>query len=168
MSRSGMEENDISQDFEKLVGKKSQSSESEQEINTDEMNQQVARQKMLQQQQQQMMQQKMMQQQMMQQQMLQQQMMQQAQQNKQEQKEVEVKVINETKENFTTEKPLLKVLSLLGVLFALFFVFASKQVEGAVSSIPYLSNLTFQDQVNLVIRAILFITIFFIVNTYLL
>jgi hypothetical protein len=53
-----------------------------------------------------------------------------------------------------------KSLSLLGVLFALFYVFSSSQLEGVVTKIPYLSN----QQLNLAVRGLLFVVVYFVLD----
>ena len=58
----------------------------------------------------------------------------------------------------------IKSLSLLGVLFALFFVFASSQLETVVKGVPYLSN----PQLNVVARGLLFVVVYFILDKFVL
>ena len=71
-------------------------------------------------------------------------------------------------ENFSNTRSLNKTLSLLGVLFALFFVFSSSQLEGALGGISYISNLPFASQVNLVIRGLLFVFVYFLLDYFVL
>lgn len=164
---------DISQDFEQLMKKNDQSDQSGTELSPSLSSSSVESedrdQKMMQQQamQQQMMQQQMMQQQMMQQQMLQQQKQQQMKAKPQENiKKSEPSPVKQ--ENFTTEKSSSKSLTILGVLFALFYVFSSNQVENVVNMVPYVSTLSFGNQINLVIRAVLFVVVFFVLERYVL
>jgi ATP-dependent Zn protease len=138
---------------------------------------------MSQQMQQQMMQQQMMQQQQM---MKQQQMMQQQQQeiknnppsidksessvpsssdqssNKKESTVVKVR------EEPRVEKSLFSGLTNFAVLFALFFIFSSSQVEGGLASISYLQNVPYTEYVNLLIRSLLFVIIYFIADKFIL
>jgi hypothetical protein len=81
-------------------------------------------------------------------------------------KKVEEK--SKTVENFSNARSLNKTLSLLGVLFALFFVFSSSQLEGALGSISYIANLPFASQVNLVIRGLLFVLVYFLLDYFVL
>ena len=71
-------------------------------------------------------------------------------------------------ENFSNTRSLNKTLSLLGVLFALFFVFSSSQLEGALGGISYINNLPFASQINLVIRGLLFVLVYFLLDYFLL
>jgi len=71
-------------------------------------------------------------------------------------------------ENFSNERSLNKTLALLGVLFALFFVFSSAQLEGVLGGVSYISNLPFAPQVNLVIRGLLFVLVYFLLDYFVL
>jgi len=79
-----------------------------------------------------------------------------------------VEVNSKNIESFTNEKSLNKTLATLGVLFALFFVFSSSQLEGALGGVSYLNNLPFPGQINLVIRALLFIIVYFLLDYFVL
>jgi hypothetical protein len=116
-------------------------------------------------------QQQMMQQQMMQQQMMQQQMNQQRNvvpQNSKEDSDKRSSPAPVKNEEFTNNNSISKTLTLLGVLFALFFVFASPQVGDALGSISYLSNLPFASHINLLIRALLFVVIYGLLERFVL
>jgi hypothetical protein len=65
-------------------------------------------------------------------------------------------------------KPINKVLSVLGVLFALFFILGSSQVSGLLNMIPYLESIPFSEYINLFIRSLLFVLIFFVLDTFVL
>ena len=65
-------------------------------------------------------------------------------------------------------KPINKVLSGLGVLFALFFILGSSQVSGLLNMIPYLESIPFSEYINLFIRSLLFVLIFFVLDTFVL
>jgi Fe2+ transport system protein B len=78
------------------------------------------------------------------------------------------KVESKNIENFSNEKSLNKVLTTLGILFALFFVFSSSQLEGALGGVSYINNLPFPGQINLVIRALLFIIVYFLLDYFVL
>jgi hypothetical protein len=65
-------------------------------------------------------------------------------------------------------KPIHKVLSVLGVLLALFFILGSSQVSGLLNMIPYLESLPFSEYINLFIRSLLFVLIFFVLDTFVL
>jgi hypothetical protein len=139
---------EISQDFENLVGNKGGAGDSDNGPSNE--------QKLLQQR---MMQQQAMQQQAMQQQAMQQQAMQQPnQQGSSDKNTGSVK-----KEGFMN-KFNVKSLSLLGVLFALFYVFSSSQLEGVIKNVPYLSN----QQLNLAVRGLLFVVVYFILDKFVL
>jgi hypothetical protein len=138
---------EISQDFDNLVGNKGGAADSD--------NGQMNEQKLLQQR---MMQQQAMQQQAMQQQAMQQQAMQ---QQKQESSD---KNTGTVKQEGFMNKFNVKSLSLLGVLFALFYVFSSSQLEGVVTKIPYLSN----QQLNLAVRGLLFVVVYFVLDKFVL
>ena len=152
-SRDG--ENDISEDFEQLVGNKGgqqgDASDASASINVQDMNQQQMRQQMMQQQQQQ-----------------QREHMAQAQQQPSDKNEepVRVSVVNETKENFSNDPT--KILTAVCVLFALFFVFASSQLTDGLNGIAFIKNLPFAEQSNLVIRGLLFVTIYMLLDRFVL
>jgi len=152
-SRDG--ENDISEDFEQLVGNKGgqqgDASDASASINVQDMNQQQMRQQMMQQQQQQ-----------------QREHMAQAQQQASDKNEepVRVSVVNETKENFSNDPT--KILTAVCVLFALFFVFSSSQLTDGLNGIALIKNLPFAEQSNLVIRGLLFVTIYMLLDRFVL
>ena len=77
--------------------------------------------------------------------------------------EVEIK-----KENFGEQKSILKTVSKLAVVLALFFVFASPQSAGLLNYIPYLGSLPFTEYINLFIRALLFVIVYFVLETFVL
>ena len=56
----------------------------------------------------------------------------------------------------------------MGVLFVLFFLFSSKQVESGLNAIPYLSTFPYYEQVNLLSRGILMILIYVLVDKFVL
>jgi hypothetical protein len=153
-SRDG--ENDISEDFEQLVGNKGgqqgDASDASASINVQDMNQQQMRQQMMQQQQQQQ----------------QREHMAQAQQPPSDKNEepVRVSVVNETKENFSNDPT--KILTAVCVLFALFFVFSSSQLTNGLNGIGFVKNLPFAEQSNLVIRGLLFVTIYVLLDRFVL
>ena len=155
-SRDG--ENDISEDFEQLVGNKGgqqgDASDASASINVQDMNQQQMRQQMMQQQHQQQQQQR--------------EHMAQAQQQASDKNEepVRVSVVNETKENFSNDPT--KILTAICVLFALFFVFSSSQLTDGLNGIGFIKNLPFAEQSNLVIRGLLFVTIYMILDRFVL
>jgi len=155
-SRDG--ENDISEDFEQLVGNKGgqqgDASDASASINVQDMNQQQMRQQMMQQQQQQQQQQR--------------EHMAQAQQQASDKNEepVRVSVVNETKENFSNDPT--KILTAVCVLFALFFVFSSSQLTDGLNGIALIKNLPFAEQSNLVIRGLLFVTIYMLLDRFVL
>ena len=152
-SRDG--ENDISEDFEQLVGNKGgqqgDASDASASINVQDMNQQQMRQQMMQQQQQQ-----------------QREHMAQAQQQVSDKNEepVHVSVVNETKENFSNDPT--KILTAVCVLFALFFAFASSQLTNGLNGVAFIKNLPFSEQSNLVIRGLLFVTIYMLLDRFVL
>ena len=154
-SRDG--ENDISEDFEELVGNKGgqqgDASDASASINVQDMNQQQMRQQMMQQQQQQQQQRE---------------HMVQAQQPPSDKNEepVRVSVVNETKENFSNDPT--KILTAVCVLFALFFVFASSQLTNGLNGVGFIKNLPFSEQSNLVIRGLLFVTIYMLLDRFVL
>jgi uncharacterized membrane protein YcjF (UPF0283 family) len=154
-SRDG--ENDISEDFEQLVGNKGgqqgDASDASASINVQDMNQQQMRQQMMQQQQQQQ----------------QREHMAQAQQPQSDKNEepVRVSVVNEIKENFSFSDPT-KILTAVCVLFALFFVFSSSQLTNGLNGIGFVKNLPFAEQSNLVIRGLLFVTIYMLLDRFVL
>lgn len=142
--------NQISEDFDNLVGNKGGAGDSD----NGAMNEQ------------QMLQQRMMQQQAMQQQAMQQQAMQQQamqQQPAMQQPSSDKNTVAVKQEGFMNIFNI-KSLSLLGVLFALFFVFASSQLETVVKGVPYLSN----PQLNVVARGLLFVVVYFILDKFVL
>ena len=153
-SRDG--ENDISEDFEQLVGNKGgqqgDASDASASINVQDMNQQQMRQQMMQQQQQQ-----------------QREHMAQAQQPQSDKNEepVRVSVVNEIKENFSFSDPT-KILTAVCVLFALFFVFSSSQLTNGLNGVAFIRNLPFSEQLNLVIRGLLFVTIYMLLDRFVL
>ena len=181
--------NDISEDFENLVANKGNDqsdmsgSDASLSVNSPVKKQEANPQQM----QQQMMQQQMMQQQQM---MKQQQMMQQQQQQQQEMKNnppsidksessvssssdqsssnKKASTVAKVREEPKVEKSLFSGLTNFAILFALFFIFASSQVEGGLGSISYLKNVPFTEYVNLLIRALLFVIIYFIVDKFIL
>ena len=113
-----------------------------------------------------MLQQRMMQQQAMQQQAMQQQAMQQQamqQQAMQQQPSSDKNTAAVKQEGFMNIFNT-KSLSLLAVLFALFFVFSSSQLEGLVKGVPYLSN----QQLNVAARGLLFVVVYFILDKFVL
>ena len=136
--------NQISEDFDNLVGNKGGARDSD----NGAMNEQ------------QMLQQRMMQQQAMQQQAMQQQAMQQQAMQQPSSDKNTAAVKQEGFMNIFN----IKSLSLLGVLFALFFVFASSQLETVVKGVPYLSN----PQLNVVARGLLFVVVYFILDKFVL
>ena len=154
-SRDG--ENDISEDFEQLVGNKGgqqgDASDASASINVQDMNQQQMRQQMMQQQQQQQ----------------QREHMAQAQQPPSDKNEepVRVSVVNEIKENFSFSDPT-KILTAVCVLFALFFVFSSSQLTNGLNGVAFIRNLPFTEQSNLVIRGLLFVTIYMLLDRFVL
>lgn len=77
--------------------------------------------------------------------------------------EVEIK-----KENVGEQKSILKTVSKLAVVLALFFVFASSQSAGLLNYIPYLDTLPFTEYINLFIRALLFVIVYFVLDTFVL
>jgi len=153
-SRDG--ENDISEDFEQLVGNKGgqqgDASDASASMNVQDMNQQQMRQQMMQQQQQQQQREHMVQ----------------AQQPPSDKNEepVRVSVVNETKENFSNDPT--KILTAVCVLFALFFVFSSSQLTDGLNGIGFIKNLPFAEQSNLVIRGLLFVTIYMLLDRFVL
>ena len=155
-SRDG--ENDISEDFEQLVGNKGgqqgDASDASASMNVQDMNQQQMRQQMMQQQQQQQQQREHMAQ------------AQQPQSDKNEEP-VRVSVVNETKENFSFNDPT-KILTAVCVLFALFFVFSSSQLTNGLNGVAFIRNLPFTEQSNLVIRGLLFVTIYMLLDRFVL
>ena len=68
------------------------------------------------------------------------------------------------KEEFSNISSIGKTLTLLGVLFALFYVFSSSQLENVVKNVPYLSN----QQLNLLVRGLLFVVVYFILDKFVL
>jgi hypothetical protein len=176
--------NDISEDFDNLVANKG--NDKSDMSGTDaslSVNSPVKKQEaMPQQMQQQMMQQQMMQQQMMQ----QQQMMKQQQEMKnnppsidksessvpsssdQSSSNKKASTVAKVREEPRVEKSLFSGLTNFSVLFALFFIFSSSQVEGGLASISYLQNIPYTEYVNLLIRSLLFVIIYFIVDKFIL
>lgn len=111
--------------------------------------------------------------QMMQQQMYKQQMMQQ-QMNQQMNQPVEQfnnPVKNGVKNEVVAEAPVRswnQFFISMGVLFVLFFLFSSKQVESGLNAIPYLSTFPYFEQVNLLSRGILMILIYVLIDKFVL
>jgi hypothetical protein len=178
--------NDISEDFENLVANKrnDQSDMSGTDASLS-VNSPVTKQDAMSQQQQ--MQQQMMQQQMMQQQqmMKQQQMMQQQEiknnppsidksessvpsSSDQSSSNKKASTVAKVREEPRVEKSLFSGLTNFAVLFALFFIFSSSQVEGGLASISYLQNIPYTEYVNLLIRSLLFVIIYFIADKFIL
>jgi hypothetical protein len=56
----------------------------------------------------------------------------------------------------------------MGVLFVLFFLFSSKQVESGLNAIPYLTTFPYFEQVNLLSRGILMVLIYVLVDKFVL
>ena len=137
---------EISQDFDNLVGNKG-SAGGVGDSDNGAMNEQK------------MLQQRMMQQQAMQQQAMQQQAQQQAAMRQQSE---ETK--SPAKQEGFMNKFNVKSLSLLGVLVALFYVFSSSQLENVIKNVPYLSN----QQLNLLVRGLLFVVVYFILDKFVL
>jgi len=179
--------NDISEDFDNLVANKG--NDKSDMSGTDaslSVNSPVKKQEAMPQQMQQQMQQQMMQQQMMQQQMMQQQMMKQQQEMKnnppsidksessvpsssdQSSSNKKASTVAKVREEPRVEKSLFSGLTNFAVLFALFFIFSSSQVEGGLASISYLQNIPYTEYVNLLIRSLLFVIIYFIVDKFIL
>jgi len=141
---------EISQDFDNLVGNKGGSGAADSDNGA--MNEQ-----------------KMLQQRMMQQQAMQQQAMQQQQAARQQAAARQPEPQSEegkspAKVEGFMNKFNTKTLSLLGVLFALFYVFSSSQLENVVKNVPYLSN----QQFNLLARGLLFAVTYFILDKFVL
>ena len=57
---------------------------------------------------------------------------------------------------------------LLGVVFALFFLFSSDQVKAGLNAIPYIASIPYSEQVNLLIRGLLMIIIYVIIDKFIL
>lgn len=167
--------NEISEDFKNLVGEKKQSNDhghkhkSESESDSSIRHSEIKASAPVNSHKQMMDQQFMMQQQMKQQQQLREQ--QQAVQQKIQVpvakvgngQEVEIK-----KENVVEQKSLVKTASKLGVVLALFFILASSQSAGLLNYIPYLDTLPFIEYINLFIRALLFVILYFVLDTFVL
>jgi len=166
--------NEISEDFKKLVGDKKQGNDHKHDSISDSASDSSIRHSEIKappkiDTQKQMMDQQFM----MQQQMKQQQQLREQQQTIQQKvqipaagnvgNEVEVK-----KENVVEQKSILKTVSKLAVVLALFFVFASSQSAGLLNYIPYLDTLPFTEYINLFIRALLFVIIYFVLDTFVL
>ena len=155
--------NEISEDFKNLVADKKQESQgsgSESEYESS-IKQEEIKPNNVDQQKQVMNQQYSMQQQMKQQEMFQKQMAQ----------PVQSKPVNqvvEKKESVTEQKSIVKIISKLGVILSLFFVLGSSQVEGLVNFIPYLSTIPFSEYINLFLRSLLFVIIYFLLDTFVL
>ena len=150
MNRNASRDNDISEDFEQLVGNKGgqDASDGSPSINVQDMNQQQMRQQMMQQQH------------------AQQQAQQQSESDKNNEP-VRVSVVPETKENFSFSDPT-KILTAVCVLFALFFVFSSSQLTNGLNGVAFIRNLPFAEQSNLVIRGLLFVTIYMLLDRFVL
>jgi hypothetical protein len=56
----------------------------------------------------------------------------------------------------------------MGVLFALFFLFSSKQVESGLNAIPYLKDIPFIEQINLLSRGLLMVVIYVVLDKFVL
>jgi len=56
----------------------------------------------------------------------------------------------------------------MGVLFALFFLFSSKQVESGLNAIPYLKDIPFMEQINLLSRGLLMVLIYVVLDKFVL
>jgi len=149
-------DNEISEDFENLVGGKSDS-------NNGPANGAVNEQQMLQQR-------------MLQQQMAQQQAQQQAQQRA-PQVQIPPEAVSEkpvAQEGFisglSVRVPKLssKLLTTAGLLLALFYLFSSSQLSSVVSNIPRLSSVTSNEQVNLLLRGAVFVVVYLLVDRLLL
>ena len=146
-------DNEISEDFENLVGGKSDSNNGP----AGAVNEQ-----------------QMLQQRMLQQQMAQQQAQQQAQQRA-PQVQIPPEAVSEkpvAQEGFVSglsvPKLSSKLLTTASLLLALFYLFSSSQLSSVVSSIPRLSSLTSNDQVNLLLRGALFVFVYLLVDRFLL
>jgi hypothetical protein len=162
------DDNEISQDFEELMKNKNtrQTDGSDASISVESNEKDNSADLMRQQQ---MRQQQMMQQQMMQQQMMQQQMNQ-PQMNQPQNNELRDSQKNSPvrKEEFSNISSIGKTLTLLGVLFGLFFVFASSQAEGGINVLPFFSKLPYPSQFNLLIRSLLFVIIYWVLEKFVL
>jgi hypothetical protein len=161
--------NEISEDFKKLVVEKKEpikddSYESESSSESSIRHSDVKGPSAADNQKNMMEQQNMIQQQMKQQQMLQQQMLQQ----KAQQTQVPVVANVANVENVDSSKSMMKIVSKLGVVLALFFVLASSQTSGLLNAIPYLDTLPGAEYINLFIRALLFVVLYFVLDTFVL
>ena len=79
-----------------------------------------------------------------------------------------VKSVIEVKQESFTQSSIYKELINLSILLALFFIFSSPQIDGLLSSVSYLKALPFNEYINLLIRGLLFVIIFFIINKFIL
>jgi len=159
--------NEISEDFKNLVGDKKKDQRSESESDSSIRQSEIKAPTVANPQKQMMDQQFMMQQQMKQQQQLQQQAAQQ---------KAQAPVVNGAigqvaevkKESVVEQKSIVKTASKLAVVLALFFVFASSQSAGLLNYIPYLDTLPFSEYINLFLRALLFVILYFVLDTFVL
>ena len=140
--------NEISEDFENLVGGKGNSEDGG--INE-----------------QQMLQQRMLQQQMAQQQ-AQQQSQQQAPQKAPEVSSVKLVEKETFVSGLSVPKLSSKLLTTAGILLVLFYLFSSTQLSTIVSNIPRISSVTSNDQVNLLLRGAVFVVVYLLVDRFLL
>jgi hypothetical protein len=54
----------------------------------------------------------------------------------------------------------------IGVLFALFFLFSSKQVETGLNAVPYLNTMPYFEQINLLSRGLLMIIFYILIDKF--
>ena len=150
-------DNEISEDFENLVGGKSDSNN--EPANSGAVNEQ-----------------QMLQQRMLQQQMAQQMAQQQAQaQQRAPQVQIPPEAVSEkpvVPEGFVSglsvPKLSSKLLTTAGLLLVLFYLFSSSQLSSVVSNIPRLSSVTSNDQVNLLLRGTVFVVVYLLIDRFLL
>jgi cation transport ATPase len=153
------DDNEISEDFEQLMGNKNNDSPKVENSSRDKniMHQQMMEQQQQQQQQEMMEYQK----------MLQQQAQQQAQPSKEkEDKSQTLSANKEIKESFININDLTKSLTSMFILLTLFYIFSSPQISDLLKNIPYLSNPLFGDHLNILIRGLFLVVIYYLLNKF--
>jgi hypothetical protein len=99
--------------------------------------------------------------------MLQQQAQQQAQPSKeQEDKSQTLSANKEIKESFININDLTKSLTSMFILLTLFYIFSSPQISDLLKNIPYLSNPLFGDHLNILIRGLFLVVIYYLLNKF--
>ena len=156
-------ENEISQDFEELMGHSN--------LKNDESNRSPSMSDNSETRDAQMMQHQEM---MKQQQMMQQQMMQQQRMSQQQIPPPQITVTSPQKKNVqtTTEKftnkSVTKSLTPLVVLLVLFYILSSKQVEELLNNVPKFNSLPFNEHLNILLRGLILVVVYYLLNRFIL